>query len=70
MENIFVQLAVILSISSILGLLVLKLKLPLVVSYLLAGVVLSFLSVFDVGHSLVLHILPEIGIAFVLIVPN
>lgn len=66
MDNIFVQFAIILSISSFLGLIALKLKLPLVVSYLLAGVALSLLSVFDTSGSLVLHILPEIGIAFVL----
>lgn len=66
MDNIFVQFAIILSISSFLGLIALKLKLPLVVSYLLAGVALSVLSVFDTSGSLVLHILPEIGIAFVL----
>lgn len=66
MDNAIVQLALILLISSGLGVLVLRLKLPLVVSYLLAGVALSFLSVFDTSHSLVLHILPEIGIAFVL----
>lgn len=66
MDNIFVQFAIILSISSILGLVALKFKLPLVVSYLLAGVALSLLSVFDTSGSLVLHILPGIGIAFVL----
>lgn len=66
MDNIFLQFAVILSISSFLGLIALKFKLPLVVSYLLAGVALSVLSVFDTGNSLILHILPEIGIAFVL----
>jgi Kef-type K+ transport system membrane component KefB len=65
-DNIFVQFAIILSISSLLGLVALKFKLPLVVSYLLAGVALSLLSVFDTSGSLVLHILPEIGIAFVL----
>lgn len=66
MDNIFVQFAIILSISSLLGLIAQKFKLPLVVSYLLAGVALSLLSVFDTSGSLVLHILPEIGIAFVL----
>jgi Kef-type K+ transport system membrane component KefB len=65
-DNIFVQFAIILSISSFLGLIALKFKLPLIVSYLLAGVALSLLSVFDTSGSLVLHILPEIGIAFVL----
>ena len=66
MDNTIVQLAIILTSASVLGMIVFRLKLPLVVSYILVGVIISFLSVFDVTHSLVLHILPEIGIAFVL----
>ena len=66
MENIFIQLALILSLCCAFGLLILRLKLPLVVAYLLAGVTLSLINVFDVSHSAVLEILPEIGIAFVL----
>ncbi|MCR4324409.1 MAG: cation:proton antiporter [Candidatus Curtissbacteria bacterium] len=66
MANVFLQLAVVLFLSSIFGFLVLRFKLPLVVAYLLAGVSLSFAALFDPGHSPVLEILPEIGIAFVL----
>jgi Kef-type K+ transport system membrane component KefB len=66
MNNVFVQLAVVLSLASFLGYIVHKFKLPLVIAYLTTGVILSLVSVFDVGHSLVLEILPEIGIAFVL----
>ncbi len=66
MENIFIQFAFILAISSLFGFLVLKLKLPIIVSYLLAGVTLSFLPIFDTTQSLILHIFPDIGIAFVL----
>jgi Kef-type K+ transport system membrane component KefB len=66
MNTLFLQLAVVLSLVSILGFIAHKLKLPLVVAYLLSGVVLSVLSIFDVTHSLVLNTLPEIGIAFVL----
>lgn len=66
MDNIFVQFAIILSISSVLGLIALKLKLPLIVSYLLTGVAISAFSVFRSGDSMILHVLPEIGIAFVL----
>lgn len=66
MDNIFVQFAIILSVSSILGFLALKLKLPLIVSYLLTGVAISAFSVFRTGDSMILHVLPEIGIAFVL----
>jgi Kef-type K+ transport system membrane component KefB len=65
-DNIFYQLAFILSITSLFGVLVLKLRFPLVVAYLLAGVALSFISFFDNTHSVVLHVLPEMGVAFVL----
>lgn len=66
MDNIFIQFAIILSISSFLGLVALKFKIPLVVSYLLTGLTISAVSVFDASGSMVLHVLPEIGIAFVL----
>ncbi|MFI5241092.1 MAG: cation:proton antiporter [Microgenomates group bacterium] len=66
MNNVFIQLGVVLSLCSALGFIVYKLKLPLVVAYLLTGVILSFLSLFDITHSLILNILPDIGIAFVL----
>lgn len=74
MENIFLQFALVLTLSSILGYIVHKFKLPLVVAYLLAGVVLSFLIAFvgdffhipDIHHLRLFDFLPEIGIAFVL----
>src|SRR3989344_4775446 len=66
MDNVFLQLAVILSLSSFLGFLVLKIKLPLVIAYLLTGVALSVFNVFGATGSSLLHTLPEIGIAFVL----
>ncbi len=66
MDNAIIQLAVILSVASVLGLIMFRLKIPLVVSYILVGVLLSCLSFFDITQSLVLNILPEIGIAFVL----
>jgi len=61
--DIFTELAIILSLACFFGLLTLKLRLPLVVAYLLAGVTLSVISSADAS---VLHELPEIGIAFVL----
>ncbi len=66
MDSIFLQLAVALSLSSLFGFVVLRLKLPLVVAYLLAGVAISLVSLIDPHHSAVFEILPEIGIAFVL----
>lgn len=66
MNNLFLQLAIILTLSSALGLIIYKLKLPLLIAYLIAGLLLSLLSSFDVSKSLVLSFLPDIGIAFVL----
>lgn len=66
MDNLFYQLALVLSLASFLGLVVFKLRLPLVVAYLITGLLLSIIRLFDIGHSPVFEILPEIGIAFVL----
>lgn len=66
MNNIFIQLAVILSLSSALGLFVYKFKLPLLIAYLSAGLLLSALTTIDVSKSSALSFLPDIGIAFVL----
>lgn len=66
MDSVFLQLAVALSLSSLFGYFVLKLKLPLVVAYLMAGVFISLVSLIDPHHSQVFELLPELGIAFVL----
>lgn len=66
MNNIFIQLAIILGLSSALGFITYKLKLPLLIAYLLGGVLLSTVALFDVSQTVVLTFLPEIGIAFVL----
>src|SRR3990170_4493272 len=66
MNNIFIQLAIILTLSSALGFVTYKLKLPLLIAYLIGGLMLSAAATFDVSQSLVLSFLPDIGIAFVL----
>lgn len=66
MENIFYQLAFVLLAASAIGVSTKKLRLPLVISYLLSGLLLSFVRLFDVGHSPVFEVFPEMGIAFVL----
>lgn len=66
MENIFVQLAIILGISSGLGFLAFKLKLPLLIAYLVGGLLIASTAIFDPRASGALNFLPEIGIAFVL----
>lgn len=63
---LFIQLAIVLGLASLIGYGVKLLRLPLLVAYLLVGVVLSSLQIFDLTHSLALTFLPEIGIAFVL----
>lgn len=66
MNNTFVQLAVILTFSSALGFITYKLKLPLLIAYLITGLIISAATTFDVSKSLALSFLPDIGIAFVL----
>lgn len=66
MNNIFIQLALILSLSSAFGFIVYKLKLPLLIAYLAVGLLLSAVTSFDVSKSQALSFLPDIGIAFVL----
>ncbi len=66
MNNIFIQLAIILGLSSLLGYVVVRLKLPLLIAYLLGGLLIASSAILDPRASDVLHFLPEIGIAFVL----
>lgn len=66
MNNIFIQLAIILGLSSLLGFLVIKFKLPLLIAYLVGGLLIASTAIFDPRASEVLHFFPEIGIAFVL----
>ncbi|TSC86856.1 MAG: sodium/hydrogen exchanger [Microgenomates group bacterium Gr01-1014_7] len=66
MNNIFLQLAIILGLSSILGFITFRLKLPLLVAYLIGGLLIASTAIFDPRASEVLHFFPEIGIAFVL----
>ena len=66
MNNIFIQLAIILGLSSALGFITYKLKLPLLIAYLVGGLLIALVGFFDVRTSAALSFLPEIGIAFVL----
>lgn len=66
MDNIFIQLAIILGLSSLLGYLVRLLNLPLIIAYLGGGLLLSSISLWDITTFQTLSFLPEIGIAFVL----
>jgi len=66
MDNVFIQLAIILGLASILGFATLKFKLPLLIAYLLGGLLIASTATFDVNTSKALSFLPDIGIAFVL----
>lgn len=66
MDNIFIQLAIILGLSSMLGLITYKFKLPLLIAYLIGGVLIALAGFFDIHNSAALSFLPDIGIAFVL----
>lgn len=66
MDNIFIQLAIILGLASVLGFITFRFKLPILIAYLIGGLLLATASFFDVHTSKALSFLPEIGIAFVL----
>ncbi|TSC63932.1 MAG: Sodium/hydrogen exchanger [Microgenomates group bacterium Gr01-1014_93] len=66
MDNVFIQLAIILGLASFLGYIVVRLKLPLMIAYLVGGLLIATAAIFDVHTSQALSFLPEIGIAFVL----
>ncbi|MBI2337592.1 cation:proton antiporter [Candidatus Daviesbacteria bacterium] len=66
MNNIFIQLAIILGLSSVLGLITYKFKMPLLIAYLVGGLLIALVGFFDVNTSSALSFLPEIGIALLL----
>ena len=66
MNSIFIQLAIILTLASTLGFVTYRFKLPLLIAYLLAGLLLALLATFDISKSTAFSFLPDIGIAFVL----
>ncbi len=65
-HDIFPQLALILSVASVLSFICYRFKLPLVVAYLITGVGIAVAAPQITGHDSVLHFLPELGIALVL----
>lgn len=65
-DNVFLQLAFILGLSSFFGIFLNRFKLPLIIAYLLTGVILVAFPIFSISHSPVLEFLPEIGISFLL----
>jgi len=65
-NSLFLQLAIVLGLSSVLGFLVRIFKFPLVVAYLVAGVILSVFQIFNSETFQFATFLPDIGVAFVL----
>lgn len=65
-NSLFIQLAIVLGLSSALGFLVRIFKFPLVIAYLVAGVILSSFQVFNSSTFQFATFLPDIGVAFVL----
>ncbi len=65
-NSLFIQLAAVLGLSAIIGLLAKYFRLPLLVGYLLVGVLIASLRIFDSSSSVVLTTFPTIGIAFAL----
>lgn len=66
MDILFIQLALILGLSSFFGYVVRLFKLPLLVAYLFVGLLLAASATIDVRASQILSFLPNIGVAFML----
>ncbi|MBI4040050.1 cation:proton antiporter [Candidatus Daviesbacteria bacterium] len=64
--GVFFELAVVLGLSALVGYLLLRFRQPLLVAYLLVGVLLSAAGVFHIEGFQTLRLLPELGIALVL----
>lgn len=63
---LFLQLAIVLGLAVLVGYVIKFLKLPLVAAYLLAGVLISLLPIFNITTFQNMTFLPDIGITFVL----
>lgn len=66
MENLFIEFGLILIIASIIGLIIRKLKQPLIIAYILTGILLGPTFFNLIKPSETLNVLSEIGISFLL----
>jgi Kef-type K+ transport system membrane component KefB len=64
--NIFLQLSLILGLSSLFGVITYYAKLPLVIAYLFTGVLLAVFGLFNIYQVGIFTMLPDLGVAFVL----
>lgn len=66
MPILFLQLATILVISTILGIIAQKFKQPLILAYIFTGIIISFFAVFKSLENSTFELLSNLGIAFLL----
>src|SRR3972149_4574594 len=66
MPILFLQLATILVISTILGIIAQRFKQPLILAYIFTGIIISFFQVFKSLENSTFELLSNLGIAFLL----
>ncbi len=66
MEDLFIQFSLVLGLATVAAIILRFLKQPLIIAYILTGLLISALGVTDVGSSETLRFLPEVGIALLL----
>src|SRR3990167_3491458 len=66
MPHLFLNLSIILAITTVLGIIARKLKQPLIVAYIFAGILISIFTVFEGVDKELFEFLSNLGIAFLL----
>lgn len=66
MEHLFIQFSLVLGLATVAAIILRFLKQPLILAYILTGLLIAALGVTDVGSSETLRFLPEIGVALLL----
>ncbi len=66
MPHLFLQLSSILVVASLLGIIARKFKQPLIVAYILTGIIISFFGLFSAVNKSQLELLSNLGVAFLL----
>src|SRR3990167_3078592 len=66
MPHLFLNLSIILAITTVLGIIARKLKQPLIVAYIFAGILISIFTVFEGVNQELFEFFSNLGIAFLL----
>lgn len=66
LEHLFFQIGIVLVIAAFLSMLIYRLKLPLIIGYILTGILLSPALFAATANSQVFHVMSQIGVAFLL----